>query len=204
MTERIKNTTATWKKLRQIWKLGKCRTRTKLQFYTAVINSKLTYALETIHITKVQRRRLNTFQVKGLRQILKMQPTYINRDNTNRKVRRRANQIKVGSATTTPKVRKISKAVDNLQEQLLGHIIRAKDTDPLYKSTFKRGRLTPNLRKRKRVGRPRIHWTTGVMKRTWKKVKHVLTDGPAEKCKYREGSNRVHRDLLAGALLHAF
>ena len=86
VTERIKQTTITWKRLKKIWKLGKCSIKTKIKFYNAVIKSKLTYAMETMHLTNIQRDRINAFQAKGLRQILKMEPTYINRENTNKKV----------------------------------------------------------------------------------------------------------------------
>merc|ERR1712086_301462 len=88
--ERIKQSAITWKRLDLLWKIGKCSTKTKLQYWNAVINTKLTYALETMYLTKGQLRKLDTFQLKGLRKILKMHTTYIERANTNKEVRKRA------------------------------------------------------------------------------------------------------------------
>jgi hypothetical protein len=83
---RIKQTMATWNRMRSIWKLDRCRKRTRLQIYRATITTKLCYALETLYLTRAQRTKINAFQLKGLRRILKMDTTYIDRAKTNRKV----------------------------------------------------------------------------------------------------------------------
>ena len=43
-------------------------------------------------LTEPQKHELNTFQLKGLRQILKIPTTYMDRRNTNEEVRKRANK----------------------------------------------------------------------------------------------------------------
>lgn len=88
---RIKDTMATWNRMRSIWRLDRCKKRTRLQIYRATITTKLCYAPETLYLTSAQRTKLNAFQLKGLRRILKMDTTYINRANTNRKVYKAAN-----------------------------------------------------------------------------------------------------------------
>ena len=41
---------------------------------------------ETMNLTKGQMRRLDTFQLKGIRRILNLTTTFINRENTNEKI----------------------------------------------------------------------------------------------------------------------
>ena len=51
-----------------------------------MIITKLTYGLETLQFTEYVGNKLNTFQMKGLRKILKIPPTHINKTWTNQKV----------------------------------------------------------------------------------------------------------------------
>ena len=69
----------------------KCSKKRKLQIWNAVIRSKVTYALHTMHLTK-NKQKINTFQYKGTRQILKWDTTYINR-NTNKRLLKIANKF---------------------------------------------------------------------------------------------------------------
>ena len=91
VSNRIASAMATWKSLDIFWKEAQCSTRNKILIYNAVIQSKLLYALETIEIPVALLSRLESFQLKGLRKILGMTTTYINRANTNEEVFRRAN-----------------------------------------------------------------------------------------------------------------
>ena len=74
--------------------------QSKIQFYNTVIKSKLTYALETMHLADAQEERIDACQAKGLRQILGMEPTYINRENTNKKVRKQQTRYAEAKKTT--------------------------------------------------------------------------------------------------------
>ena len=60
--------------------------------YNAVIRTKLLYGLETLELPTSQISRLEAFQLKGFRKILKMVTTFVDRNNTNDEVFRRANQ----------------------------------------------------------------------------------------------------------------
>ena len=66
-------------------------TKWKIQVFNAVCVSKLLYSLEALQPTDAAASKLDTFQLKGLRKILKMSTTYIDRTNTNHEVYRRAN-----------------------------------------------------------------------------------------------------------------
>ena len=71
----------TWKKLEEFWKHGNSEIREKLIVCDAVIRSKLMYGLESLQLTKELRKTLDTFQLKGLRQILKIPTTWGQMEN---------------------------------------------------------------------------------------------------------------------------
>ena len=52
----------------------------------AVLRSQLLYGLESAELGMTLLNKLDTFQLKGLRKILKLDTTYVNRANTNRAV----------------------------------------------------------------------------------------------------------------------
>ena len=52
------------------------------------MKSRLLYGLQTLGIPDAQMSRLESFHFKGLRQILRMEPTFVNRANTNNEVLR--------------------------------------------------------------------------------------------------------------------
>ena len=51
-------------------------TNQKLIIYDSVIRSKLVYGMESAQIDDAERGKTNTFQLKGIRQILNMKSTY--------------------------------------------------------------------------------------------------------------------------------
>ena len=58
------------------WKHSDCDKATKIRIYDSVIKSKLLYGLHTASLTKAMQTRLNSFQLKALRQILGMDTTW--------------------------------------------------------------------------------------------------------------------------------
>ena len=58
------------------WKLGACDSMT----------SKVLYGLECIQLTQADPNKLNAFQMKGLRSILRIPPTFIDRSYMIQKV----------------------------------------------------------------------------------------------------------------------
>ena len=64
---RIANTWITVKKLDLLWKSKSATRKWKLRVFEAVIVAKLLYGLETIPITDADARRIDAFQVRGLR-----------------------------------------------------------------------------------------------------------------------------------------
>ena len=51
----------------------------KIRVFDAILKTKLLYGLETMQLTIAEQNKLDAFQVKGLRRILQLPPTFIDR-----------------------------------------------------------------------------------------------------------------------------
>eukprot|EP00975_Prorocentrum_lima_P010749 2283458-Prorocentrum_lima.AAC.1 len=76
----------TWKRLDEFWLRGASTNSFKILVWNAVIRSKLLYGLESLQLNRSHRDMLDVFHLKGLRKILRLTTTYVNRSNTNSKV----------------------------------------------------------------------------------------------------------------------
>ena len=74
--------TNTWRKLDKLWKGTNNRIKDKNNIYNAVVRSKVAYGLETAPLTTGHKKKLDAFQQKGLRQIMGIQPAFIDRSMT--------------------------------------------------------------------------------------------------------------------------
>ena len=77
-----------------LFRHSNCPTSFKLTTFDAVIRAKLVYGLEVVHLPQNLLNKLNALQLKGLRQILHMDTTFVNRANSNIKVFETANTFK--------------------------------------------------------------------------------------------------------------
>jgi len=73
------------------WNHHNCPADFRLQVFDAVIRSKLVYGRESVMLTKSLLAKLDTSQLKGLRTILGIKTTFVDRANTNQKVFEQAN-----------------------------------------------------------------------------------------------------------------
>ena len=158
ISNRIASAMSTWRCLDIFWKEAKCSLKNKVLIYNAVIQSKLLYALETIEIPTHLLSRLEAFQLKGLRKILRMSTTYVNRKNTNAEVFRRAN-LQVTPYGDDPKIISIQEVLRNRRVALTGKILRQENGNPMRIVSFKRDSAWPTEVLFRRVGRPRKQWT---------------------------------------------
>jgi hypothetical protein len=78
--------------LKLFWDKADCSIAWKLNVYNAVIVAKLLYGLETVCLTEEHKSKLNAFQAKGIRRILGIPPTFIDRSCTNDMAVQRANE----------------------------------------------------------------------------------------------------------------
>ena len=79
---KIQEVMITWKKLDPYWKSDNASKKWQVIIFDAVVRSKLLYGLETVHLTDAMSKKLDAFQIRGLRKILKIAPTHVNRANT--------------------------------------------------------------------------------------------------------------------------
>ena len=90
---RITMTMPILRKLDIFWNQTKCCNAWKIQVFNAVIVSKLIYGSESIEPTGRVAGKLDTLQLKGLRKILDLKTTYIDRANTNEVVYEKAEHV---------------------------------------------------------------------------------------------------------------
>ena len=126
--------------------------------------------------------RLDAFQMRGLRYILKIEHSYYSRIS-NEEVYDKINIILnkgtdiditwqefiTANRFDKPKqIVKLSDYVMNQQNKLLGHVIRADPLDPMKQRTINNDLQIPGIYKR-RVGRPRLSWVSENCKWIYKK-----------------------------------
>ena len=170
--KRISATMVVLKKLDVLWLKANCNKKWKMLVYNAVIVSKLLYGLESLEPTDATGSLLNTFQLKGLRKILKLRTTFIQRQNTNQYVYRRANEVL--NAPTEGDGQKIKPLTEVLEQQrlkLLGHVLRRERQHPMHLSAFKMQSAVPRETEHRRVGRLRQLLTTTNMEKAWNVIK---------------------------------
>ena len=148
-------------------KNSNCPIKFKLIVYDAVVRAKLVYGLDCVYVPEAAMNKLNAFQLRGLRKILKMSSTFIDRSNTNKKVFENANRLRHPAGrqlgpvqirqTHSKQIQPFRQYIHNKQTALLGHTIRASKRDPMRTSSLKPNANTPNTFLKHCVGRPRLH-----------------------------------------------
>ena len=179
---RISSALGTVKKLRLFYKKTKCSEAWKLQVYNAVIISRLLYGIESLEFTESLKTRLNAFQMKGLRHILKIDHSFWSHV-TNNEIIGKANvvadtkenitsnwqQILQNRNNKERQIKLVSEVIEDRQTKLLGHILRSNDGDPMKQVCFNNEGYQ-HLYEKRRVGRPRVNWVRQTMKRTFNKM----------------------------------
>ena len=152
VSARIASCMGTLKKLDLFWRHSDCPERFKLMALDAVIRSKVLYSLESAELGAAIMNKLDVFQLKGLRKILRLDTTFVNRSNTNALVEARANEkIKQQGGNTC--IKKFSLAYKEAKRKRAAKIINASQNDPQRQITFESG-LRPWDHVNKRVGGP--------------------------------------------------
>jgi len=123
------------------------------------------YSLNVTQLPQHLMNRLNTFQLKGLRKILNLKTTFVERSNTNNKVFQQANLIKNPQNTPNKNILTFETYIRNTQEALFKHLVRLPETDPVRQCTFEPNSAIPHIHTNRRVGRPRIRWEHDIASR---------------------------------------
>ena len=154
-------------KLHHFFRHSNCPVKFKLTTFDAVIRSKLVYGLEMVHLPQHLLSKLNALQLKGLRKILHMDTTFVNRENSNKRVFEVANLIKSPKNTPNKNILPFGTYVNNKQAEALKHTIRANNKDPLRQAALIPD--TPFIAgiDHRRVGRPRGKWVIKTCEYIW-------------------------------------
>ena len=132
-------------------------------------------------MTNAEKKRLDGFQNKCLRSILKIQPSYMSRIS-NREVIQQAMHVPA------------TKLLERKQLLQLGKVLRCGLDHPLQQSSFIPGTLTSaTSRYVRRVGRPRKEWIPEVLSMAF-----LLTDGSAHNLQQTVQNVHAWRDKVRG------
>ena len=108
ISKRIAQCMTILKRLDIFWRHCDLTVSFKINVLDAVIRSKLLYGIDSAQLTPSHQRRIEVFQLKGLRKILKMKTTFVERSNSNDEVFRRANE-EIQNETPPGKIHKAVK-----------------------------------------------------------------------------------------------
>ena len=176
INHKMHDTLKVWYKLTSFWKAVQCPAHWKLHVYDAIIRNKLLYGLETIHLTQAMQKKINAFQLRGIRRILGLDSTYVNRANTNDLVLRKANEEMEKYKPNSNKIKLFSELVREKRIKLAGHILRTSEDDPLRQVSYKPNSANTYEICKRRVGGPRQNWLVYTNKYIWEnKVSGPLT-----------------------------
>ena len=157
--------------------------------------------MESAHLPTSELQRINSLQLKGMRKILAMTTTFIDRANTNERVFEKANAV-INASTNRQE-----KTVENFQAiyqkrklQLFQRVAAASNADPMRQASLRANTVHPVEYGIRRVGRPRARWATDAARLYWNAVRGNFTD-PYYRTTF-DANSQVHCDLLANAAHH--
>ena len=166
------------KKLDISWRHCDVKIAFKITVLDAVIRSKLLYGIDSAQLTPSNQRRIEVFQLKGLRKITKMTTTYVERNNSNAEVFRKANEaIKQETpenkipTTVKPfvtcylnsRMKRLARIHNMPKEHPVRHITIGPNPD---------NNCVPWNPPNRRVGRPRFKWVTEAVGDIWANIRH--------------------------------
>ena len=83
ISRRLAESIVIWKKLAPYWKKSNGTAARKIMVFQAILHSKALYGLESAVLTAAQQNKLDVFQLKGMRQILRITTTFVDRSHSN-------------------------------------------------------------------------------------------------------------------------
>jgi len=137
---------AEFKALSKVWSHSNLPWKRKLIIFRSLIESKLLYGLACCVLIKAEKRRLDGFQARCIRQLMGIKPAYYSRVS-NKTVLDRAGHVTASSLLAQQ------------QLMMLGRILRAPLGSALRTSALVDHTLRPTTAQYvRRVGRPRLEW----------------------------------------------
>ena len=130
----------------------------KIRIFNACVCTKLSYGLFTAHLSIKERRRIDGFQARCLRQILNIAHSYYSRIS-NETVREIA------------RVLCLSEKICAQQLQYMNKIVDRDDVDPARNMIFQLGsNILRDPTAMKKKGRPREKWVSSIYKRWFSQI----------------------------------
>ena len=169
LNKRISQSMVSLKKLDIFWRHSNCPTKFKIIAIDAVLRSKLLYGMETAQLNEPQMKRLDLFQLKALRKVLKLNTTFINRENTNNHVFAVAN-ARITNEGGKKEITPFRKAYMCSKLKQIKRIINQRTNEPTREVTFRRGLETWTPPNRK-PGRPAYKWANRALLELWQEIK---------------------------------
>ena len=166
--QRIMEASQTMRLLMPLWTDNHIPTAWKLVVFNAIIRSRIFYTLETVELTPSHQKILDTLYYRGLRKLLHKPATYIDRAWTHERLLNLANSTARQVSRTAARHQPFSQYYLQRRRKLLGHLLRAPETNICRQAVLTREDtdLTTQFRK-KRVGRPRYTWLQESLKEAW-------------------------------------
>ena len=168
---KIADCMATLKKLDKFWLHSSCPDSFKISVQDAVIRSKLLYGLEPAELKQPELNKLDGLQLKGLRKILRLDTTFINRANSNKQVFEIANNQIKEDGYRNKQIRKFSEAYITSKLKCWQEVVSADDNNPIEEATYNPNTFEMWSYGIKRKGRPREGWFKATRLQYWEKVK---------------------------------
>ena len=189
---------ASSQKARHFLEQTRCNKKWKLLVYNSVIVSRVLYGLESLEPTENIGRMLDVFQLKGLRKILNLHTTFVNRTNTNEFVYQQANDaLEAPSVGPLRKIKPLTKILEDKRLKLLGHVLRRPRSHPQHQVTFDSFLARPKVPTLRRVGRPRKFWTTENMRKAWEIIQQA--DNAQPHVPFDPANRTIRETLIAAA-----
>ena len=134
--------------------------------------------MDSAQLTPSHQRRIEVFKLKGLRKILKMTTTYVERTNTNAEVFRRANEAiknETPDGKTPKQIKPFVTCYLNSRMKRLTRLYKMPAGHPVRHITLapdSHGNCVPWIPPNRRVGRPRYNWVTETTSDIWTNIRH--------------------------------
>ena len=190
--KRISDCMITMNRLHIFFRNSNNSVRQKLLVWDAVIRSKLMYGLESTMMNIGVLSKIDAFQLKGLRKILKVKTAYHDRDMSNEQVYRLANQK--FQRRDGEEIIKLSEFHKERRIVLMAKLLTLRDQDPAARVTFNPETLRTHDYGTRRRGRPRLPWVHCTFNDCWNKAKELFPE--AKRWGSLELDKQQHRDLL--------
>ena len=154
-----------------------------------MIVAKLMYGLTSIPLSKADANKIDAFQMRGVRKILKVKHPYWSR--INKKLLEMAN-YKLGNEQDKSCLTKLSSRLIERQIVLFAHTIRLEDQDPFKRIAIDEAgnRVRSDFR---RTGRPRTKWYDATRNHA---IKKFIKEGHLPRDKVNESTKQEVNELI--------